>query len=293
MSRSFAVLVNPASAGGRPLKLLPIVRRELEALGPPHRIVETKSLEHAKEEARGAADAGETVMTMGGDGLVGPVAGELRHRGVLTLVRAGRGNDFARVLGIPSDVKEAVRLAVEGEERIIDLGVANGVPFATIATLGFDSVANRMANEARFVPGPLVYVYAGIRTLVTWRHAPFTVTVDGERHEFEGYSVAVGNTKAYGGGLFLIPTAEPEDGEFDVILIKRHAKWRFFRGIFKTMKGTHLVPDLTPIIRGKVVEIRSQPSFAVYADGDQIADTPVRMTVDPQCLRVVAPPAAS
>jgi YegS/Rv2252/BmrU family lipid kinase len=290
VSRSFAVLVNPASASGRPLKLLPVVRRELEGRGAPHRVVETKSLEHAKEEARAAADAGETVMTMGGDGLVGPVAGELRHRGVLAVIRAGRGNDFARVLEIPEDPKEAVRLAVEGEERLLDLGEADGVPFATIATLGFDSVANRMANEARFVPGPLVYVYAGIRTLATWRPAPFAVTVDGERHEFEGYSVAVGNTKAYGGGLFLIPPAEPDDGEFDVILIKRHAKWRFFRGIFRTMKGTHLEPDITPILRGKVVEISAEPRFAVYADGDQIADTPVRMTVDPRCLRVIAPP---
>lgn len=293
MSRSFAVLVNPASASGRPLTLLPVVQAELERLEAAHRVVKTKSLDHAKETARTAAEAGETVMTMGGDGLVGPVAGELRHRGALAVIPAGRGNDFARVLGIPNDVKEAVRLAVEGEERLLDLGEANGVPFATIATLGFDSVANRMANEARFVPGPLVYVYAGIRTLATWRAARFAVTVDGERHEFEGYTVSIGNTKAYGGGLFLIPMAEPDDGELHVILIKRHAKLRFFRGIFKTLKGKHLHPELTPVLRGKIVEVTSDPSFAVYADGDHIADTPARITVDPHCLRVIAPPPTS
>ena len=289
MSRSFVVLVNPASAGGRPLALLPAVRAELERLGAPHRVVETKSLEHAKEEARAAADAGETVMTMGGDGLVGPVAGELRHRGLLAVIPAGRGNDFARVLEIPGDPKDAVRLAVEGEERVLDLGEAGGTPFATIATLGFDSVANGMANEARFVPGPLVYVYAGIRALASWRPAPFAVTVDGERHEFEGYSVTVGNTKAYGGGLFVLPMAEPDDGELDVLLVKHHAKWRALRGIFRALKGNHIDPAYMLVLRGRVVEVSSEPSFAVYADGDHIADTPARIAVEPACLRVIAP----
>ena len=68
MSRRFALLVNPVSAGGRPLKLLPAVRDELERLGAGYRVVETRSLEHAKEEARGAAQAGETVVAVGGDG---------------------------------------------------------------------------------------------------------------------------------------------------------------------------------------------------------------------------------
>ena len=291
MSRSFAVLVNPASASGRPLALLPAVQAELERVGVPHRVVETRSLDHAKEQARAAAEAGEIVMTMGGDGFVGPVAGELRHRGVLAVIPAGRGNDFARVLGIPVDPKEAVRLAVEGEERVLDLAGANGVPFATIATLGFDSVANGMANEARFVPGPFVYMYAGIRALITWRPASFEVTIDGERYAFEGYGVSVGNTKAYGSGLLLLPMAEPDDGELDAILIEHHGKWQAAGEVFKARKGEHIDPNYMHVLRAKVVEVSSEPSFAVYADGDHITDTPVTITVEPRCLRVIAPPA--
>ena len=289
MSRSFAVLVNPVSAGGRPLALLPAGGAELDRLETPHRVVETKSLEHAKEEARAAADAGETVMTMGGDGLVGPVAGSLRHSGTLAVIPAGRGNDFARVLGIPNDAREAVRLAVHGEERVLDLAQANGVPFATIATLGFDSVANRMANEARLVPGPFVYMYAGIRTLVSWRPASFEVTVDGQRYAFEGYGLSVGNTKAYGSGLLLLPMAEPDDGELDAILIEHHGKWQAAGEVFKARKGEHIDPNHMTVLRAKVVEVRSEPGFAVYADGDHITDTPVTITVEPRCLRIIAP----
>ena len=289
MTRRFALLVNPVSAGGRPLKLLPAVRAELDRLGAPHRVVRTESLVHAKDQARAAAQDGETVMTMGGDGLVGPVAGELRGTGTLAIIPAGRGNDFARVLGLPTDAAEAARLAVEGSERLVDVAEVNGVPYVGIASLGFDSIANRIANEARLIRGTLVYAYAGIRTLVTWRHADFTVTVDGDRHEFTGYCVAVGNSKVYGGGLYLIPTAEIDDGALDVILIKRHAKWRFFRGIFRTFKGNHLEPDITPILRGSVVEVEANRTFEVYADGDHLADTPATMRVERRCLRVIAP----
>jgi YegS/Rv2252/BmrU family lipid kinase len=289
VTRRFALLVNPVSAGGRPLKLLPAVRGELGRLGAPHRIVQTKSLDHAKDEARGAAGAGETVMTMGGDGLVGPVAGELRGAGTLAVIPAGRGNDFARMLGIPADAAEATRLAVEGKERLVDVAEVNGAPYVGIASLGFDSIANRVANEARLIRGTLVYAYAGVRTLVTWRHADFTVTVDGDRREFTGYGVGVGNSKVYGGGLFLLPHAEIDDGKLDVIMIVRHAKWRFLRGIFRTFKGTHLHPRFTPVLRGSVVEIEARPRFAVYADGDHLADTPATMRVEPRCLKVIVP----
>ena len=117
----------------------------------------------------------------------------------------GRGNDFARVLGIPTDPAEAARLAVEGQERLLDVANVDGTPFVGIASFGFDSDANRIANEAKLVKGNLVYLYAALRALVAWKPAHFTVDVDGERHEFTGYSVAVGNSKVYGGGMFVLP----------------------------------------------------------------------------------------
>ena len=290
MSRRFALLVNPTAAGGRARDALPLVRAELDRLGAAYREVETTSIEHARSEAGKAADDGDTVATLGGDGLVGPVAGVLRDRDVaLAVLPSGRGNDFARMLGIPSDPTAAARIAVEGEERRVDVAEVNGNPYVGIASFGFESDANRIANEAKLVRGNLVYFYAGLRALAAWRPAEFTVTVDGKRHEFTGYSVSVGNSRFYGGGMMVLPDAEIDDGRLDVLMAARHSKLRALRGMSKVFKGEHLDPRYMNVVRGEVVEVASDRPFVIYADGDPIGATPATMRVHPRSLRVVVP----
>jgi YegS/Rv2252/BmrU family lipid kinase len=219
VSRRFALLVNPASAGGKALDALPAVHETLDALGARHRTVLTRSIEHAQEEAAVAAAAGETVAAVSGDGLMRPMAAALKNTGsAVALIPCGRGNDFARVLGIPAEPAAAARVAVEGEERLVDVANVDGTPFVGIASFGFDSDANRIANEAKLVPRKGVYLYAGLRALAAWKPAGFTVTVDGRRHDVRGYTVAVGNSRSYGGGMLLLPEAELDDGILDVFV---------------------------------------------------------------------------
>lgn len=302
MTRRFALLVNPAAAGGRALEVAPTVRAELDRLEASYRVIETRSLEHACEEAGAAADGGDTVATLGGDGLVGPIAGVMRDRDTaLALLPGGRGNDFARMLGIPPDPAAATRVAVEGVERLVDVAEVSsaaggavradgeGKPYVGIASLGFDSDANRIANEAKLVRGNLVYAYAALRALAGWQAADFTVTVDEERHTFTGFSVAVGNSRYFGGGMMALPDAEVDDGHLDVLTVSRHAKWRYLRGLTKVFKGEHLDPRYTKVVRGEVVEVASDRPFVIYADGDPIGVTPATMRVHPRSLRVVVP----
>jgi YegS/Rv2252/BmrU family lipid kinase len=290
VTRRFALLVNPMSAGGRPLAALSAVKGEWDALDASYRVVETHDLDHAREEARAAAERGDTVATLGGDGLVGPIAGELRGGdGTLAILPGGRGNDFARVLGIPLDPAAAARVAVEGRERLVDVAEVDGAPYVGIASLGFDSDANRIANETRLVKGNLVYAYAALRALAGWKPAAFTVTVDGERHQITGWSVAVGNSKAYGGGMVLLPHAELDDGKLDVLMVGQHSKLRFLRDLPKVFKGTHLDSLDAHLFRGSVVEVSADRPFVVYADGDPIGETPATMRVERRCLRVVVP----
>jgi YegS/Rv2252/BmrU family lipid kinase len=290
VSRRFALLVSPASAGGKALHALPAVQATLDDLGATHRTVVTRSIEHAAEEAGRAAAAGETTIAMGGDGLLRPLAGVLKNSpAAIALVPSGRGNDLARVLGIPTDPAAAARVAVEGEERLLDVAHVDGTPYLGIASFGFDSDANRIANHARLIRGNAVYLYAALRALAAWKPARFSVTVDGEAHEVNGYSVAVGNSKAYGGGMFVLPQAELDDGRLDVMMSKEASKLTFLRELPKVFKGAHVDSPNVLFLRGERIEVASDRPFVIYADGDPIGATPATITVEPRCLRVIVP----
>ena len=231
---------------------------------------------------------------MSGDGLIGQIGGVLAGGDVpIGIMPGGRGNDLARVLGIPKDVEGAADVLAAGHSRRIDVGEVNGHRFLGIASCGFDSEANRIANEAELIRGNLVYLYAGLRTLVAWRPARFTVTIDGEKREFTGYSVAAANNKAYGGGMFLAPHAELNDGKLDVVIIGQIGKLRYLANLPTVFKGTHVEKEGVTVLRGAEVVIEADRPFAVYADGDHLADLPARVHLLPRALGVIAPPAAS
>jgi YegS/Rv2252/BmrU family lipid kinase len=290
LSRRFALLVNPASAGGKALKALPVVHETLDRLAAPHRTVTTRSIEHAAEEAARAVELGETVAALGGDGLLRPLAAALKGtNSALAVIPGGRGNDLARVLGIPTDPAEAAAVAVDGPERLLDVASVDGTPFLGIASFGFDSDCNRIANDAKLVRGNAVYLYSALRALAAWKPAAFSVTVDGERHDATGYSVAVGNSKAYGGGMFILPQAELDDGKLDVLISKETSKLNFVRQLPKVFKGAHIDSPYAQFLRGETIEVSSDRPFVIYADGDPIGATPATMRVERRCLRVIVP----
>jgi YegS/Rv2252/BmrU family lipid kinase len=291
VTRRLALLVNPAAAGGKALAAVAPATAELDRLGAEYRVVETSSGEHAKKEARGAGANGEAAVAVGGDGLVGTLAGAIcGTEAELAIVPAGRGNDFARVLGIPNDPAEAARLAVEGAARQLDVGEVDGKSFVGIASVGFDSDANRIANEAKLVRGNLVYAYAAMKALIGWKPARFEVVIDGERHGVTGYSVGVCNSKAYGGGMYAAPQAELDDGELDVMLCAHVPKRRFLFGVIPaSFKGKILDQPNISALKGVKVEVSADRPFVMYADGDPLAELPATVRVRPRALRVIVP----
>ncbi len=286
----YALLVNPEAGAGRALKRLPEIRAELDRRSMHHRVVMTAGIDHGCQAALSAAEHGEIPVVVSGDGLIGKVGGVLTGTETpLGVIPGGRGNDFARVVGIPTDPAEAVAVLAADDRRRIDVGEANGARFLCIASCGFDSDANRIANETRFIRGAPVYAYAALKALWQWKPADFTVTVDGEATTMTGYSVAVANSKAYGGGMFVAPDARLDDGELDVVTTSDIPKRRFLAGIPDVFKGKHVDNDEVTVRRGRVVEIEADRQFVVYADGDPIAVLPARITVLPAALELIAP----
>jgi YegS/Rv2252/BmrU family lipid kinase len=287
------LLVNPHSARGRTLKLLPQVEQELDARRIPFRVERTLGLEDGVERALRAVEAGEVPVVMSGDGLVGAVGGAMAGAETpIGIVPGGRGNDLARVLGIPDDPAAAVSVLAAGEARRIDVGEANGQRFLGIVSIGFDSEANRLANETSFLRGNLVYAYAAIRTLLGWKPGRFTIRVGDERTRLSGYSVSVANSSAFGGGMFIAPDAKLDDGQFDVVSVGEVGKLRFVGNLPKVFKGTHVAEDEVRVFRASQLEVSASRPFPVYADGEHLTDLPASLRVLPRALSVLVPPPA-
>jgi YegS/Rv2252/BmrU family lipid kinase len=297
MSRRLRLIVNPHSGGGRALAALPQVEAAFVRLGRAYDIHRTTSLQHGRELARAGVAAGETLVTLSGDGLVGAVAGAVAGQpdALLGVLPGGRGNDLARILGIPlKDVDAACSIVAGDRVRSLDLGYVGDTPFIGIASFGFDSDANRIANEAPAWLGRGVYAYAALRTLAAWQPARFEIEIDGApTRTITGYSVGLGNNKAYGGGMLAIPKAELDDGLLDLVVCGDMPKTRFLTHVLpRVFQGTHV--DLPEVheFRGRSVTVRADRPFTIYADGDPIAELgPEGQTVSvtPGAVRVLVP----
>jgi len=279
------VLVNPTAGRGLGAEALAAA---IPVLGAAE-VVQTRDLEHARAVASAAAEEGGTVVVVGGDGIVGAVAGALRGTPArLGIVPAGRGNDFARALGIPLEPAAAARVVLGAGERVVDMARAGDRWFASIACTGFDAEVNRTANRIPWLRGA-AYPASAVYRLARWRHADFRVTVDGVVHELPGFAVAVGVTGYYGAGMRAIPHAVPDDGELDVFLSGADARLRFLRDIPRRYDGGHVANPAVSFLRGREIRIEADRAFPVFADGEPVAALPIRVRVEPRCLRVAVP----
>jgi YegS/Rv2252/BmrU family lipid kinase len=291
VTRRLRLIVNPHAGGGRPVAGLPVAQEALDGYGVAFTVHHTTGIEHAQALAKGAVQAGEVAVSYGGDGLAGAVAHALRGtHGTFGLLPGGRGNDFARKLGIPLDVAEACRVLALGEERTVDVAEVDGRTFLGIASFGIDTEVQDIANATTRLNGQAVYLYATLRALATWKAVPLELAVDGGApRRFDGYSVAACNSGVYGGGMHLAPDADIADGLLDIVSYGDLPKWRFLRGLARVFRGTHLRDDGVELVQAREVRVDAARRFRIYADGDPVGATPATIRVVPRGLRILAP----
>ena len=287
--RTFTAVVNPKAGGDASAALLPVAAVLLDA-GCAVTTEFSRSMEHAQTLARAAADRGDIVIAVGGDGMVGGIAGAVVGAGgVLGIVAAGRGNDFARQLGMPKDPVELARLLLDAEPTAVDVIDAGGTIVLGSVYAGIDSVANAIANRSRFVPHRLVYQAAALRSIVSWRPVTFDVDVDGERHQFRGYNVVAANSGFYGNGLHIAPDAAVDDGQLDVVAFEHMPKRRFAKVMGEVAEGAHVDRPEVTVLRGREVRIAADKDIPAYGDGEALSDLPVMAQLRPGALRLLRP----
>src|SRR5215472_13602029 len=277
---TYCLVVNPAACHGRGIRRLPAVLGPLSAAGGTIRVEESSSLDQAATLAAEAAGRGDIVVAVGGDGTVGRMAAAVAAAGgVLGIIPAGRGNDFARMLGIPADPARAAAVLLRGGHREVDLiGVRAGDgPEQVVAGsvyLGIPSEGARIAAASRLPPGGLAYQIAGLRALLAWQPASFTVSKENDAPaggtSFPGFGVVVANSAYFAGGTPAAPDADVTDGLLDVVTVSDGSKLSFVRVMLLASRGKHTGLAQVGVTRAASVTVSADRAMLAGADGEPL-----------------------
>jgi len=305
MSRSptsTVFLVNPASGNGSTGRRWPELARRASALGLDGETLFSERAGQLGELARAAVDAGaKLVVAVGGDGTLNEVAnGVVGGNADLATIPLGTGMDFVRTHGIPRRFDDAVRVALEGETRTIDAGRVRYRTwagedaeryFANVGSVGMSgAVAHRANGMSKALGGKVTFFYALTRVFLAWQNTEVAVALDGgvERHG-RMHDVIVANGRWHGGGMFLAPDAEPDDGLFEVVLIGDIGKADFLTTAPKIYKGGHVHHRKVEVLRSTRVEVTAPSTLPIELDGEQVGTTPATFEIVPGALRVRVP----
>ena len=289
-ARSFELLVNPAAgqpaAAGRGIE----VARQLREAGAAVTVTHTQSAEHGHQLATEAPAWGSVVVAGGGDGTVGALAGAVAQAGgTLGVVPVGRGNDFARQLGIPGDVGPVVDLLLSGPVRSVDVIDVGGQIVVGSVYAGIDSLTSALVNRVHRLPAKLQYPVAAVWAIATHRSTGYRLVIDGVSQSVKAHTVIVANSGYYGAGMHVAPDAEIDDGMLSIVIFASAGRLRLLKALRMIYSGSHLqLPEVT-VQTARAVAMDSVGPVDAYADGDRIGPLPVGMLVRPGGLNVIAP----
>jgi diacylglycerol kinase (ATP) len=289
VTRSFSFLVNPASGGGAaPAAVVPVARILRDA-GCTVDVTYSPGPAACRELVLEAVARGEVVVAVGGDGMVASLAGAVVEAGgVLGIVPSGRGNDFARQLGVGGTSEEVAGTLLEAEPRSVDVIDVGGRVVVGSVYAGVDSLASELVDRARRLPRSVQYPYAAVRSIIEFKPTTYDVVVDGLARRFHAFTVVVANSGYYGSGMHIAPDAVLDDGMLDVVVIRAASKLQLIRSMPKLYDGTHVELDEVVVLRGREVRIAATEPVLAYGDGEQLGPLPVTAAVLPAALRVLA-----
>ncbi len=287
--RKALMLVNPNARGGdRPLD------DALAVFDAAGLAVTTERIDAPAEVAadlRRRSAGHDLVIVCGGDGSIRAAARGIVESGLpLGILPLGTGNDLARTLAIPEDLRAAAHTIVAGRTRRIDVGDVNGELFFNVASIGMSvDLAQRLTADLKRRWGRLAYAIAALAALRDAR--PFAATIrDGGREvHARTLQIAVGNGRHYGGGSVIAEGAAIDDGRLDFYSLEVAHAWKVPLMLWHLRHGRHGDWREVRCGDGAAFEVRTRRPRPVNADGEVVTMTPARFTVHPNAVTVFAP----
>lgn len=243
--------------------------------------------------ARRAYDA---VFAMGGDGTVSLVAEVLADGSVpLGIIPLGSGNGLSKDLGIPQDVRQALRLTWDYELRQLDTLRVGGRFAAHLADLGFNAliVERYDQGDAR---GPAAYVRVASQEYLGYEPATYHIETDQETWEGPAFMLTIANANTFGSNVIINPDSRMDDGQFELCLIEPFPGAASPGILYRLYTSGFDDSDYTRRLtcRRARISVPGQSEVLVQIDGEPCRlPTPVEVEILPRSLRVLAPAAAA
>ena len=298
------IIANPAAGNGAVGRHWPVVERMLQELGFSYTVKFTEYRGHAVRLVADALLKGHRhLLALGGDGTNHEMANGILGQTAVpstdihyALLPIGTGNDWARMYGIPHDIRQRLGRLQELKTVLQDAGrvtycsdgQAQSRFFINVAGLAYDAYIARQLDKHRFV-NRMQYLLMVGQYLFRYRLTPARLLFNGQTVEDFFYTINVGICRFSGGGMQLVPQAIPDDGLFALTFARRLPKWevlwctpRFYNG--SLLKHPCVSGLQTAHLR---VEHLGDTPTLLEADGEFLGETPAEFVILEKALRIV------
>ncbi len=303
-------IVNPQAARGLLGKQWGKIAKTLKQSFGHFEVALTGKAGDATRFARDAAKlySKPLIVSVGGDGTLnecvnGLIADDalINKKSILGILPLGRGSDFARMLGVSRDPKQALLNLKSGEELLVDVGKAvytnkTGKTqcryFMNVASLGVSGTVVEYSNKAPKALSPkLSYLYSVFRGIVNYQSQAIEFNYPKSKKQENLLMMLVCNGRYFGSGMNIAPHAKLDDGKLDVTVIQeiglldmiRHLP-KLYTGSFLSMPQVHTFK--TPNI--EITPLKKHQTCLVELDGDMVGTLPAKFEVLPRLLKIRA-----
>lgn len=296
--RRVCVIANPASGRGRGSRILPQARAVFASAGVGDVRTTTSKGDEGALARRAVEEGFDTLVVIGGDGTWGNVANAILDAGAgstvrLALLAGGTGNDFAKTVGAPArDLQATARLAIEGPDVAVDVGLVERKHFLNVVGFGFDMAVLEDIDRITWVRGDALYLYAAVRQLFDYPGLEIDISSAGARRGVVRHlMLIVANGKNFGGAFRIAPHASPADGRLDAVSIHDASPMRRVRLFIAAVQGRHAEHPEVVVEQSAHFRLRfaTPPAYETDGEYNRAASNEVEVACVPRALRVVTP----